>query len=77
MPRVTTVGYDGTAIKDRREYLGYTLADIAGKTGASIYTLSDIERNRHGKVSKMIIGRIARALEAKPEEFIRAVQDAA
>jgi hypothetical protein len=77
MPHVTTVAYDGTAIKDRREYLGYTLADIAGKTGRSIYTLSDIERNRHDKVSKMIIGQIARALEAKPEDFIRTNGDVA
>jgi transcriptional regulator with XRE-family HTH domain len=77
MPKVTTVSYDGSAIKDRREYLGYTLEDMAGKTGRSIYTLSDIERNRHSKVSKMIIGQIARALESKPEDFLKATQDAA
>jgi transcriptional regulator with XRE-family HTH domain len=77
MPLVTTVEYDGAAIRDRRELLGYTLAEVAGMTGRSIYTLSDIERNRHPKVSKRIIGRIARALEARAEEFIRVGEKAA
>ena len=77
MPAVTTVDYDGSAIRDRREHLGYTLADIAEKTGRSITWLSLLERNIQPRASKMLIGKIARALETQPEDFIRATQDAA
>jgi transcriptional regulator with XRE-family HTH domain len=72
MPLVTTVEYDGQAIRDRREYLGYSLADISRKTGRRVPTLSDVERNRHPRVSKQIIGQIARVLRTDPDLFIKA-----
>ena len=51
--------------------------DIAEKTGRSITWLSLLERNIQPRASKMLIGKIARALETQPEDFIRATQDAA
>ena len=71
MPPVPTVEYDGSAIRDRRLYLGYTQADLAKLTDRKTRTINDIERNRHPKVSKLIIGQLARVLQTKPEEFIR------
>ena len=54
-----------------RLYLGYTQADLAKLTDRKTRTINDIERNRHPKVSKLIIGQLARVLQTKPEEFIR------
>lgn len=71
MPPVPTVEYDGSAIRDHRLYLGYTQADLAKLTDRKTRTINDIERNRHPKVSKLIIGQLARVLQTKPEEFIR------
>jgi transcriptional regulator with XRE-family HTH domain len=75
MPQVTMVEPNGPAIKDRRESLGLSQEGLGDLAGCSRAYVCAIENGK--EVSKLIIGRLARALESKPEEFIKVTQDAA
>ena len=77
MPQVTMVEPNGPAIKDRRESLGLSQRALGTRAGCSRAYVCAIERGKWPAVSKLIIGRIARALEVSPEEFIRVTEDAA
>lgn len=77
MPTVTMVRPHGRAIKDRRESLGLSQKALGDRAECSRQYVCAIENGKWPEVSKLVIGRIARALEAKPEELIRAGQDAA
>lgn len=70
MALVSTVDPDGQAIRKRRERLGLTQADLARLTNRHRGTISDVERERW-KVSALLIGQIARALKADPDQFIK------
>jgi transcriptional regulator with XRE-family HTH domain len=73
MPQVTTVEPDGPAIRDRRESLGLTQHALGKAAGCSRAYVCAIENGKWtGGVSKMVIGRIARVLEADPRELIKA-----
>ena len=69
MPQVTTVEPNGQAIKDRRESLGLTQEALGDLARCSRAYVCAIENGQ--VVSKLVIGRIARALEAKPEALIK------
>ena len=72
MPQVATVEPNGLAIRDRRESLGLTQVALGKRAGCSRAYVNAIEGGKWPKVSKLVIGRLARALEGKPEEFIKA-----
>jgi transcriptional regulator with XRE-family HTH domain len=72
MPQVTTVEPDGPAIRDRRESLGLTQDALGKAAGCSRAYVCALENGKQTDgVSKMVIGRIARVLEADLREFIK------
>jgi len=78
MPQVTTVPYRGAAIRERRRYCGFTLEELAQAIGYSQYTLGDLERQRRPYANLTLLGKVARELKCKPEEFYaKAAREAA
>jgi transcriptional regulator with XRE-family HTH domain len=66
---LSTVEPDGLAIKMRRERLGLYQADLAALIRRHPQTISDVERGR--RVSTILVGQIARALNVEPELLIK------
>ncbi len=63
----------GFALKTRREELGLTQEDLAGRAGIHRTYLSDIERGSRN-VCLVNIERIAAALELPPSQLFRMVE---
>jgi predicted transcriptional regulator len=77
MPVVTMVEPDGPALRERRESLGLTQQALGDQAGCSRAYVCAIEAGKLAKVSKLIVGRLARALEDSPEKFIKTNGDVA
>src|SRR4051812_21053899 len=53
----------GRRVKDRRTSMGWTLKDIARRSGVSMRFLSDLEAGK-GNISVVRLANVARALDA-------------
>ncbi|RAY14806.1 hypothetical protein DPM19_13830 [Actinomadura craniellae] len=68
MPPTPTATPDGTRIRELREGMGLSTADLARKLRRHVTTIQNAERGR--PVSLTIIGQLSRALGARPDELI-------
>lgn len=64
-----------TRLRERREALGFTLAELSKRTGFSTSQLNDVERGRIG-AGAHLVRALAVALRLKPHTIQRYLREA-